>query len=507
MKFTFKSIRWRLQAWHGLLLLFVLTAFGLRSYYLARESRLTTVDLDLKRAGAVVVAAMPSSPLRASFGDSIRMALLGGLTSGVPLPLRSAENDFRQTNGLDRPFKRQIQEEYRAVSDRNEHAGFYYIVWQPDGAVLLSSSNLPPGVARPPAAAGARFHGRSRGEFREEYIGAAGGYQLLVGRSIEADSAALRRFAIQLALAGGVVLVLGLAGGWWLSTGAIRPIAAISRAAGKIAAGNLAERINVSETDSELGQLAHVLNSSFDQVQTAFNQLQAALQQQVQFTADASHELRTPVAVILAEANSALARERAPGEYREALEACQASARRMRRLTESLLTLARLDSGEQGGQRQPCDLQVVAQEAIQMLRPLAEERGVGIHAALSAGRCLGNVEQLGQVVTNLVSNAIQYNRPGGEVRVRVTSEGQLAILNVIDTGQGISAGDLPHIFERFYRADKSRSNANGHVGLGLAITKAIVEAHGGRISASSEIGAGSTFTVSLDRLPEPQAEA
>ncbi|MBU6411451.1 MAG: hypothetical protein KGR98_13790 [Verrucomicrobia bacterium] len=157
-----------------------------------------------------------------------------------------------------------------------------------------------------------------------------------------------------------------------------------------------------------------------------------------------------------------------------------------------------VDSGEQPGKREPCDLQVVAQEAINLLRPLAEQRGVKLQAELREGPCIGDAEQLGQVVMNLVSNAIQYNRPGGEVCVRINAEGwRTTVLHVIDTGPGIAAEDLPHIFDRFYRADKSRLNADGHIGLGLAITKAIVEAHGGAISVTSEIGSGTTFTVSF----------
>ena len=122
---------------------------------------------------------------------------------------------------------------------------------------------------------------------------------------------------------------------------------------------------------------------------------------------------------------------------------------------------------------------------------------------LAPARCKGNAEQLGQVVTNLVSNAIDYNRPDGNVSVKVATEGDAAVLVVADTGQGIGPEDLPHIFERFYRADKARSPAAGRVGLGLAITQAIVQAHGGAIGAASEPGHGRTFTV---RLPAAGSE-
>jgi len=134
------------------------------------------------------------------------------------------------------------------------------------------------------------------------------------------------------------------------------------------------------------------------------------------------------------------------------------------------------------------------------LRPLAQEQNVHLAVELAPVRCEGNAEQLAQVVSNLVSNAIHYNRPGGRVQVKLASEAEAAVLSVSDTGQGIAPEDLPHIFERFYRADKARSSAAGRTGLGLAITKAIVEGHGGSIEAASVLGSGTTFTV---RLPRP----
>jgi len=284
-----------------------------------------------------------------------------------------------------------------------------------------------------------------------------------------------------------------LAGGWWLATRAIRPIETISATAQKITAGNLAERVPLSETDSELGQLAQVLNTSFDR-------LQAALARQAQFTADASHELRTPVSVILSQTQTVLARERSAGEYRESLEACQRAAQRMRQLIESLLVLARLDSGELSACSEPCALERLTSEALGLLEPLAVEHHVTLHAQLIPAPCAGDAEQLGRLVTNLVTNAIFYNRPGGEVRVETQTDEETVTLIVSDTGDGIAAEDQPHIFERFFRADKSRSRARGRAGLGLAIAKTIVEAHRGTIHVSSEPGKGSTFTVRLPRL-------
>lgn len=331
---------------------------------------------------------------------------------------------------------------------------------------------------------------RTRGELREVYEFMPDGSWILVGRSMAPELATMKRLAYWLFTAGAAVLLLGLTGGFWLATRAIRPIDDISATAQRIAAGDLSQRINISTTDNELGRLAQVLNATF-------TRLEAAFAQQVQFTSDASHELRTPIAVILSQAQTALSRERAAAGYREALEACQRAAQRMRRLVESLLELARLDAGQEPMKRERCDLSRVARECFELIQPLAVGRGVAMRLDLQAVSCLGDAERIGQVVSNLLANAIEFNRAGGEVRVSTRAEGERALLVVADTGLGLLPEETARIFERFYRIDRSRSQRQGGAGLGLAICKAIVDAHGGAIDVSSQHGVGSTFTVRL----------
>jgi heavy metal sensor kinase len=331
---------------------------------------------------------------------------------------------------------------------------------------------------------------RTRGEFREMLRYLPNGAWLLVGRSMAPDLAAMRRLTISLIAAGGGVLLFGLVGGWWVASRAIRPIEAISATAIKIAGGDLSQRINAANTDNELGRLAALLNSTFAR-------LEAAFAHQARFTSDASHELRTPVSVILAQTQMALSRQRPASDYRESLEACQRAAQRMRKLTESLLALARLDAGQEPMKNEPFDLSRVARECVELVRPLAVERGLDVHCELPAVPCLGDAERIGQVATNLLTNAIQYTRNGGKIQISTAAQNGSAVLTVTDTGTGIPPEDLPHIFERFYRADKSRSRLQGHSGLGLAICKAIVDAHGGTIDVSSQPGAGSSFVVKL----------
>jgi heavy metal sensor kinase len=331
---------------------------------------------------------------------------------------------------------------------------------------------------------------RLRGTLREIYLITPPGEILMVGRFIGSELDDLRRATLLLAGVGGLILVLALAGGWWLAGRAIHPINDISAAAVKIAAGDLSQRINLADTENELGRLGTVLNSTFDR-------LGAALEEQKQFTADAAHELRTPVSVVLTQTQTALTRERTAAEYRETVESCQRAAQRMRRLIESLLELARLDAGQEPMKRERVDLAQGVLDCARLLQPLADERKVKFNCSVPPLQCTGDAERIAQVLTNLLTNAFNYNHENGEVRVTGESNNGSAIVTITDTGQGIPAQDLPHIFKRFYRAEKSRTS--GRTGLGLSISKAIIDAHGGTIEVASELGKGTTFTI---RLPQ-----
>jgi signal transduction histidine kinase len=203
------------------------------------------------------------------------------------------------------------------------------------------------------------------------------------------------------------------------------------------------------------------------------------------------------VSVILAQTQTALARERPAADYRETLEACQRAAQRMRRLIESLLALARLDAGEEVMQRAPFDLARAAADCLELIRPLAAERRLALHTDLAPVAAFGDAERIAQVITNLLTNAVHHNHEAGELRVATRVEPGRAVLTISDRGPGIPAEHLPHIFDRFYRADTARTTALGRTGLGLAISKAIIDAHAGSIEVASTPGEGTTFTIRL----------
>jgi two-component system, OmpR family, sensor kinase len=478
---AFRSIRWRLQVWHGLILVLILGAFGITAYELQRLTQLRQIDDELQRRLNAVTSAMRA-----------------GRPHGPPpseLDREAAEPPGRDRAAIRRPIH--FAPHVENLFSETESNAFYFVIWFRDGAELQHSSSAPAVLPRPerPARELARPI-RMRGSFRETFHYTPPGECVLVGRSALRELKAIHRSAWWLGGAGGAVLLLGLAGGSWLAARAIRPIEDISATATRISAGNLSERITVPDAENELGRLAGILNSTF-------TRLEAAFAQQRQFTSDAAHELRTPVTVMLTQTQSALARERSNSEYREALLACERAARRMRSLIEPLLELARLEAGQAPIKRERCDLARIARECIELVQPLAAERQIIIHDELPELSCVADAERLGQIITNLLSNAIHYNKPGGKVHLTGKVENGEISLSVSDSGHGISSEDLPRIFDRFYRGDKSRAHANGRMGLGLAISKAIAEAHGGTITVLSEPGTGSTFKVNL---PSVQAQ-
>lgn len=371
----------------------------------------------------------------------------------------------------------------------------YFIIWRGDGSVLRQMNVPYDALERPEPSEMPRerrnLRHRERGPLREVFLRGPAETLICVGRSVRGEQQRLTNLGAQFVLAGVVILAGGLLGGWWLSRSAIAPIARMSQTAGKISAANLSERMDLTGVDLELEQLGSVLNHMLERLDTAFTAQQ-------RFTADASHELRTPLAVMLSTIELALSKQRAPEEYREQLVKCQRAAMRMHSLIDALLTLARTDSLAISAPVEPVSLHDIVQESADALRVLARQQQVELHVSCVPLSVSGNATQLGQVVTNLIQNALVYNRPGGRVDVELhAGEEGSAVLTVSDTGQGISEADLPHIFDRFYRVDAARSRAQGGSGLGLAICQRIVALHGGRIEATSELGVGSRFVVTL----------
>jgi heavy metal sensor kinase len=498
-----QSIKWRLQIWYGLILVVVLAGFGITAYQLERNRQFRQIDGELHhRIGVLSNALHRQNPRGQNAGRPPRGQNFDGPPFDGPPP-----GQFPDDNQLGqlarRPFRFSLPPEDARFFEASDPHDYYYSIRsdlddelarstnQPDKSVLQFDhyfepvnhvANLPRNASQPPKVVTIE-------NYRETFDQLPSGEIVIVGCSIAPELKELRFVALTLTGVGTGILLLGLTVGGWLVSQALKPVDAISVAAVKISAGDLSQRINVAEAESELGQLAAVLNSTFARLETAFAQ-------QKQFASDAAHELRTPVSVMLTQTQTALNRERDAASYKQTVEACQRAAQRMRRLIESLLELARFDAGQETLNRRAFDFSKAIADGVELVQPLADERGVKIISELAPLELAGDAERLGQVVANLLVNAIQFNRAEGEVRVKLASPNGLAVLTVADTGQGIAPEDLPRVFERFYRADKSRTGG-GSAGLGLSICQAIVAAHGGTIEVASEKNRGTTFTVRL----------
>ena len=313
----------------------------------------------------------------------------------------------------------------------------------------------------------------------------------------------LARFGRMLMLVIPLALVLATLGGYWLSGRALAPVAQITNDARRINATNLADRLAVPPAHDELRELSETLNAMLGRIDRSVSQLR-------QFTADASHELRAPLALIYTAAEFSLRRERPREDLVEALEKILRESRHTTSLVDSLLLLARADSGEDNLQA-PVAINVssLCQDAADRAAELASAKGITVSTDLRSTSIVvdGDETALRRLLLILVDNAVKYTPAGGRVNVRLALEKDAALIRISDTGIGIAAADLPHVFDRFWRADKVRSRATGGTGLGLAIARWIVDRHGGTIVVSSELGKGSTFTVTLPLAPESRPAA
>jgi len=275
--------------------------------------------------------------------------------------------------------------------------------------------------------------------------------------------------------------------GLWTARNTLKPVARFSEAAKKISTSEKPELIDLEGTHDELLDLGRTLNS-------AFERLHLALQKQRSLTADASHELRTPISIILLELESALRKERTPEEYQERIQSSLEATQHLKNLVETLLVLARSDMGGLALDRQPTDLKSLVKEVAQLMAPKLESARSSLTLELES--CIREVddERTMQVLINLLQNTLQHTPSGTDITIRLKSEGTLT---VSDDGPGIPDHAVKHIFDRFYRIDRSRNTTQGNLGLGLAICKTIIESQDGTITASNQKTGGACFTITL----------
>jgi two-component system OmpR family sensor kinase len=315
---------------------------------------------------------------------------------------------------------------------------------------------------------------------------------VVVGQSLRDVQRAQKQLVLLLAIANPLALLLASLGGLWLTKKSLSPVDRLTRAAERIGRGNLTERVEEPRSRDEIGRLAATFNQMISRLEQAF-------ERERHFTADASHELKTPLAILRGDIEVALRRPRTPEEYQRVLKSSLEEVSRLTKLTEDLLTLARSDADESVLEHEPVQLGQLAADACAYIAPLADSAGVELtyHVPSSAVVVEGDQKRLTQLLVNLLDNAIKYTASGGSARLALSVEDSFAVVEVSDTGRGIPAEALPHIFERFYRQTDPRDSRVTGFGLGLAISKWIADAHGGSIEVVSNPGDGSTFTVRL----------
>jgi heavy metal sensor kinase len=294
-----------------------------------------------------------------------------------------------------------------------------------------------------------------------------------------------------------LLVILASLFGYWLSGRALAPVNRIIQSAERVSVRNLSRRLEVPKAKDELRRLTEQVNLMLDRIETSVKRI-------TQFTADASHDLRTPLALIRTSAELALRRPRSDSEYREALARILATSEETSELIEQLLMVARADANVAQLNLEPTDLHPVLEAAGQKANVLASAKSLGFSQSLIhiARPVVANEAALERLFLTVLDNAVKYTAPGGRVALTLSLHESQAIIEVHDTGIGIAAKDLPHVFERFYRADQARSRETRGSGLGLSIAKWIAESHNGSIDLESTPGQGTKVTIRLPLLAE-----
>ena len=529
----FQSLRWRLQLWHATILFLVISGMvGVLSWEISR-SHWDTIDEELVSAARLLEGSLRLVPQ--PILDSLSQDLTMPRGPRLPPDFSGLDHRPQRPPRFDPPGRRGFGPESEIIEtkpiasdatvDWDEAFGsysvpesakeweakllipdslprqigrpgnqLYFVIWRIDNSILKQSALQHP-VPNPTNEIRNqlrlnRYVAIQRGPYREVLVKGPHASLICVGRRISFEADRIWARQLFLAFAGAITFGLGLAGGWWMSRNATAPITKMSETASKISANNLSNRMNLDGVDSELSDLGMVLNNMLDRLDQAF-------EQQKQFTADASHELRTPLAGLLATTELALAKDRTPDEYRKHLQYWFINATRMQKLVEGLLVLARLDHHDGSAKLEPIALLPILENCVQATELIASEKQIQVHLRPISEKVLGNANQLERVFTNLIENAIRYNRQGGQVWIESKMLGSNIAISVRDNGLGIESSDQAKIMNRFFRVEAARTHSVHGYGLGLSIAKRIVDLHHGELRVESELGVGSTFTVVL----------
>ena len=455
------SIRWRLTLWYGAVLSVILAGFSGAVYLLMEHHLLTLTDSALSEELAEVAEEIGRTESYSSLPGVLRTRFPGH--EGYELQVRTVGGELL----------------FRSVGI--ESRGLPSLAVRGHGIDLPVYASITLDSRRPVRLASC------------EVAGPAGTLLIQAAVTLVPNARALQELVTVFLTLGPMALAFAVGGGYWLARKALSPVDRMAATAAEITATRLDRRLAEPETLDELGHLARTFNTMISRLQRSFDEVR-------RFTADAAHELRTPLAVMRTEAEVALRSPRSPDRDARVLENLLEEIERLSRLVSQLLFLCREDTGIGTTNFQPIRLDALVRNVVEHIEVTAKEKGLNLRAGLGdACDIEGDPDRLRQLFFNLLDNAIKYTSPGGSVTVEAGPlNGHVRVI-VTDTGIGIPGEHLPHVFERFYRVDSSRSPETDGNGLGLAICWSIAESHSGRLAIESTPGIGTRVSVVLPR--------
>jgi heavy metal sensor kinase len=484
---VFSSVRSRLTLWYAAVLTFTLLLLSLVIYWIVRENILARTDAGLVELSnsflATLDAELSSAPAAEGVADAARQSMLehqypghsfAVLTSSGDLLVSSAElpSAVQQSRGEGKPA-----------------------ITPPILESCLASLATPQKSFRnvPARHGGARCYARI-------FFSAQKSYRLVIVASLHPENALLENIRIALGWLIPLAIILASAGGYFLARKSLAPVADMSARADRIGESTIHDRLRIQNPADELGRLAATFNRLLDRLDLAF-------ERQRRFIADASHELRTPIAILQGESEVALSKEiRSPQEYRESLAILHHEARRLSRVVDDMFTLSRADAGQYPVTPREFYLDELLADSVQSVRSLASAKSISLHNNFSGELSIVADESLTRrMLLNLLDNAIKYTPADGTVIVAAAATSDQAVITVSNNGPGIPAELQPRIFERFFRGDQARTRADSNTGagLGLSIAKWIAEAHQGTLELTRSDASGTVFTLRLPLSAAP----
>ncbi len=472
-----RSLRFKLSWVHGLVISVVIVFIGFVRYHIVSYRSIRSFDEDLRN----------DAEFMASRFDIVSDASGWSIHSQGPgdaLTLEELRENVVVTDGAGNVLRPDLHSHYMqrlllSGSLRNvlgQRDGFSRVV-APDGTdYRFLSLPLP---SKPPG---------------KQVI-------LHLGRSLESLAGVLNEYFYIYLYSVPLILVIAVPVGWYLAGRALKPFAEVARTAEQITSKSLNTQISTSHKEEEIQRLVQSFNSMVRRLNDSFEQMR-------KFNADVAHELRTPLSILQGENEVALRSPALPDEIYSVLASNLEELHRLTRIVNDMLVLAEADAGSQVLVKKPIKLGPMLEDLIEQMRVLAMDRNITIHLTASSDAVIqADSLWLRRALLNLIDNAIKYSKDGGNVEIRLDILDSQVHLAIRDEGIGIAAHDLPHIFDRLYRADPARSRSSGGAGLGLALVKWVIASHDGQIRVQSEVDRGTTFEIMFPAVPagSPQA--